>query len=239
MAELRDYKCPLCCADNEVRIAKDENERLLEVINSLKQELEHKRKELLELNGKYITLFDENHDLRKRVKELENACDEEAETSVKTNDARLAAEKEAEKWKQEYYNLLRIDRNIDPNGCYIHIHLDMTLDRLKDDNETVSKLQDILDHIKKQKNPGITTAPVFDTEHFAPGKMFRVDRYVRKGDDRNFAESCNVVIICASGQNTRLECRSIDKDNACVTIDIGRVINGEIVLSPVKIVEEE
>jgi predicted nuclease with TOPRIM domain len=200
MTELKDYKCPLCCAD------KDENERLLEVINSLKQELEHKRKELLELNGKYITLFDENHDLRKRVKELENACDEEAETSVKTNDARLAAEKEAEKWKREYYDLLQRVMNR---------------------------------HNKAQSINGITVAPVFDTEHFAPGKMFRVDRYVRKGDDRNFVESCNVVIVCASGQNTRLECRSIDKDNACVTIDVSRVINGEIVLSPVKIVEEE
>lgn len=213
MAELRDYKCPLCCADNEIRIAKDENERLLEEINSLKQELkdansalEHKRKELLELNGKYIILFDENHDLIKRVKELENACDEEAETSAKTNDARLAAEKEAEKWKREYYDLFQRVMNR---------------------------------HNKAQSINGITVAPVFDTEHFAPGKMFRVDRYVRKGDDRNFVESCNVVIICASGQNTRLECRSIDKDNACVTIDIGRVINGEIVLSPVKIVEEE
>jgi predicted nuclease with TOPRIM domain len=158
------------------------------------------------INMKYNTLFDENHDLRKRVKELENACDEEAETSVKTNDARLAAEKEAEKWKREYYDLLQRVMNR---------------------------------HNKAQSINGITVAPVFDTEHFAPGKMFRVDRYVRKGDDRNFVESCNVVIICASGQNTRLECRSIDKDNACVTIDISRVINGEIVLSPVKIVEEE
>lgn len=214
-------------------IAKRMDNRLIE----LEKEAQNWKNKCIAINMKYLTLFDENHDLRKRVKELENACDEEAETSAKTNDARLAAEKEAENWKREYYNLLRIDRNIDPNGYYIH--LDMTLDRLKDDDETVSKLQDILDRIKKQKTPGITTTPVFDTEFFAPGKMFRVDRYVRKGDDRNFAESCNVVIICASSQNTRLECRSIDKDNACVTIDISRFINGEIVLTPIKIVEGE
>lgn len=163
------------------------NKRLMEMTKELK---------LKEMRIK------EQHD---RIKELEDACDDEAERCAKTNDARIAAVEEAMKWRREYSDLfLRI-----------------------------------MNHNNEKSVPGITTTPVFDPEYYTPGKLLKVERFYA---NEKLAETVNVVIMGLDRQNTRLICRTMDKDNEEVFITVNKVLDGTkngIVLTPIKVVEED
>lgn len=224
-----------------------------------------------------------------RIIELEDACDYEAERCAKTNDARLAAEREleAEKSRAETIRKEAQDwkrRAEEWQNCYINcgvsrdkalMEIDELKKKLKDTNsnlehrrkellevndenndlkkeveewkakyedlrcETLSRIRTIWEHAKKYATPGITTAKVFDPAYFTPGRLFKAERFRWNGD---LVEEVNVVIIALSGENTRLECRSMDKDNAEVFINVNKVLDGTkngIVLTPIKVVEED
>lgn len=213
----------------------------------------------------------EQHD---RIKELEDACDDEAERCAKTNDARLAAEREleAEKSRAETIRKEAQDwkrRAEEWQNCYINCGVSrdkalMEIDELKKKLESVSRelnsskkrviaaeeeaakwkheyydlFQRVTNRHSKLNVHGITTTPVFDPEYYTPGKLLKVERFYA---NEKLAETVNVVIMSLDRQNTCLICRTMDKDNEEVVINVGRVVDGTkngIVLTPIKVVEE-
>lgn len=155
---------------------------------------------------------DENERLKQLLKDANSDLELVRKGLTKLNGETDDLKKEVEEWKAKYEDL----------RC-----------------ETISRIRAIWEHAKKHATPGITTAQVFDPTYFTPGRLFKVERFRWNGD---LVEEVNVVIIALSGENTRLECRSMDKDNACVTIRIQQVLNGKkdgVTLKPIKVVTDD
>ena len=155
---------------------------------------------------------DENERLKQELKDTNSDLEHKRKELLELNDENHDLRKEVDEWKAKYEDL----------RC-----------------ETISRIQTIWDHAKKHATPGITTAQAFDPTYFTPGRLFKAERFRFNGD---LVEEVNVVIIALSGENTRLECRSIDKDIECVTIRIDQVLNGKkdgVTLKPIKVVTDD